>query len=253
MAGELLYNVSVPPPDELRTEIQQYVEDSETTIQEIAVRTALSFIPFAGSAILELANGLAQRRAQARLNTVFEQMKIRLEEIERGKIDEAYFHSEEFQSVLYLLLERLHSTHHAEKIRMFGNALANAGCTDFQEDPKEEFVRVLRDLSINDLNVLNHENLRGWRPHLPRVHISYSAEVLVSLFRLQGMGLVLAALAPREAQPGRTGNTRLDTMHTVSDLLTQPPRTTYYLSEFGDRFLRFIAAEGSSNTRPTAS
>jgi hypothetical protein len=64
--------------DELSVELTSYKKDSEVTVQEIATRSAVSAIPYAGSAMIELFNGLAQRRAQERLNRIFDQMKNRL-------------------------------------------------------------------------------------------------------------------------------------------------------------------------------
>ncbi|MDQ2774029.1 MAG: hypothetical protein M3Y57_03740 [Acidobacteriota bacterium] len=48
---------------------------------------------------------------------------------------------------------------------MFGDALANSGNGELSGE-KEEFVRVLRDLSITDLRTLNNEMLKGWFPHI---------------------------------------------------------------------------------------
>ena len=59
-------------PDELDVSIAQHKEDAETTVRNIVWRTGISFIPYAGSAINEIANGLAQLRVQERLNDVFD-------------------------------------------------------------------------------------------------------------------------------------------------------------------------------------
>jgi hypothetical protein len=232
-------------PDEIDVTIQQHEEDSETAIPEIALRTAISFIPYAGSAINEITSGLAQRRVQQRLNDVFDALKCRLGSLGEEKVDREYFHSEEFQSVLYLLLERLHTTHDKEKLRMFGNALGNSGVVEFKAADKEEFVRVLRDLSLSDLTILNDENLKGWRPHMHE--FVYGPDILPSLFRLQGMGLVLAKLSDKQPITGRTGSQQQDAINMLSELLTKPPKMTFYLSKFGTKFLSFISSDDTAH------
>jgi len=242
--------LTVKLPDELETELRLYKQGSETAIQEIAVRTALATIPFAGSALLEIFNGLAQRRAQERLNDLFGQMRSRLNLLGEEKVDRDYFHSAEFQSLLFLLIDKLHTTHDAERLRMFGNALGNAANVDFKSDDKEQYVRVLRDLSLGDLKILNDEKLKGWLPHLPHVNIDYAPEILVSIYRLQAMGLVIAKL--RQKGVFRTGDATQDIQNVMSNLSTQPPVMTFYLSGFGTNFLRFILPEDQVRQTPTA-
>jgi hypothetical protein len=131
-------------PDELSTEIDQYKEDSGAAVQEIALRSMLAGVPWLGSSILEMLNGLAQRRQQERLNDVFDALKNRLQELGKEKIDRGFFKSEEFQTLLFLVIERLHTTHDRTKLAMCGIALANSANTDFKEDHRELFVRALR-------------------------------------------------------------------------------------------------------------
>lgn len=226
-------------PDPLETEFKNYREDSEITIQQIAVRRSLAGVPYLGSALLELFSGLAQRRAQERLNSLFDQMINRVAELGEEKLDPEFFRSEEFQSLLFLALERLHTTRDAEKLRTLGYALANSGSFDFKNDDKEEYIRVLRDLTVSDLRVWNDERLKGWFPHTH--DIVYAPEVMSSLFRLQGMGLVLENLVAKEVPPGRTGSPSLDAKLAFSNLLTQPPKRKFSITDFGTRFLDFIS------------
>jgi len=176
----------------MSAELDLFKKDSETTIQNIVLRSVVQGVPFIGSSIMEVFNGLAQRRAQERLNDMFDEVKKRLDSVGDEKIDREFFKSEEFQTLLFLLLERLHTTHDSEKLRMFGNALANSGNVDFKDDDREDYIRVLRDLSLKDLLILNDFRLKGWTPHIHQ--IDYSADVLVSLARLHGMGLVNGSL-----------------------------------------------------------
>ena len=168
----------------------------------------------------------APARFEKRFLRVAEELNAQQKRIEDRIPDKKYYESEEFQSLLILILEKIHTTTDDEKLRSFGAALANSGSSEFQQEDKEEHIRTLRDLSRNDLEVLNNDYLKGWTPHT-RV-ITYEAEVLSSLSRLAGMGLVLE-------------NSRLPTVP------APPAIRTYSLSPFGTRFLKFISS-GSGNT-----
>jgi hypothetical protein len=216
-------------PDELDVVIRQRKEVAETEMLNFALRTAISLIPYAGGAINEITGGLAQRRVQERLSAVFDALKDRLHSLGEEKVDREYFHSEEFQSLLYLLLEKLHTTHDKEKLRMFGNALGNSGNIDFRADDKEQYARILRDLALSDIKTLNHSLLTGWTPHISK--IEYPPDVLSSLSRLQAMGLVQANQRPANSIAAGA----------FFERMTPPLQTTYSLTSFGTRFLLFIS------------
>ena len=65
-------------PIELKRAVDSYKRASRVSVGEIAMRTAVAAIPYAGNSVLELWDGLAQRRTQERLNTVFDEMKEQL-------------------------------------------------------------------------------------------------------------------------------------------------------------------------------
>jgi hypothetical protein len=226
-------------PDELEVMISQYKEDAETTVRDIALRTVISAIPYAGGAINEIASGLAQQRVQERLNDVFDAMKERLDAVTEDNVDKEYFHTEEFQTLLYLLLERLHTTHDKKKLRMFGAALGSSGLIEFKAADKEHFVRVLRDLSLSELQVLDDQRLKGWFPHVPGREIQYANEVLEKLFRLQAMGLVLSRIEPAQPPAGTTGSAKADLTKTFESIW-KPAKPHFYLSDFGARFIAFL-------------
>lgn len=138
-----------------------------------------------------------------------------------------------------LILENIHTTHNSEKLKVLGYALANAGTVDLRDADKENFARILRDLTAADFIVLNNPLLKGWTAHTRR--IEYGPEEMTSLYRLQAMGLVREHLKPRGISPGRTGSARSDAVNALSDLLTKPPNRTYSLSSFGEKFLRFVS------------
>ncbi len=218
-------------PDELIVELDQYRKDSDTPIQEITLRSAIAGVPLVGSSILELFNGLAQRRQQERLNQVFDAVKNRLHELGEEKIDRQFFNSEEFQTLLFLIIERLHTTGDAEKLRMFGSALANSGSPSFESDDKELLIRAFRDLAVNDIAVLNDYRVKGWTPYTH--DIRYDTHVLSSLSRLEALALV--------AQQIRINVADIDSDAQRSLGQIKPTRT-FSITTFGERLLEFISA-----------
>lgn len=194
-------------------------------------------------AVAQLVTGLLSIRStrfEKRLLCVAEELNAEQKRLENKIPDQTYYESEEFQTLLGLVLERIDTTHEQDKLRMFGDALANSGNAEFESDDKEQYVRILRDLSGQDLKILNHENLKGWLPHTHT--IQYDPDILSSLSRLAGMGLVnekLEIVALLSA--GRFGS-QVDAAAVLEELLTKPPKRMFFLSPFGRRFLDFIAS-----------
>jgi hypothetical protein len=218
-------------PDELNAELDQHKKDSDTSIQEITLRSIIAGVPFVGGSILEICNGVAQRRQQERLSEVFDAVKNRLHDLGEEKIDRQFFNSEEFQTLLFLIIERLHITGDAKKLRMFGSALANSGSPSFASDDKEMLARAPRDLAVNDITVLNDSRLKGWTPHTQ--DIRYDTHILSSLSRLEALGLV--------AQQIRINLSDIDSGAQKSLGHIKPTRT-FSITTFGERLLEFISA-----------
>lgn len=212
-----------------------------------AAAAALANFPFV-SQIMTTLLAFSSVRFEKRFLRVAEELEAQQKRIEEAIPDKSYYESEEFQTLIALVLERLHTTHDSEKLKMFGDALANAGTAEFKTDDKEMFIRVLRDLSAKDLEILNNEKLKGWLPHLHK--IEYGADVLSSLSRLSGFGLVIEKLHTKRPSSGTSGSPHIDAIRQMEELLTSPPRRAYHLSPFGERFLKFITAgqiQGSDN------
>ena len=126
---------------------------------------------------------------------LFADLKEDVEKIRDSIPDQNYYVSEEFQSLLAQAYQQLIETHDSAKLKMLAAALANSGNAAFKADDKEVYMRVLRSLSAFDLQTLNDARLKGWSPYTHEIH--YSPEVLSSLSRLTGQGLVLEKLKPR--------------------------------------------------------
>ena len=196
-------------------------------------------IPFVAN-ILTNVIVMAPGRFEERFLLVAEELDAQQKRIEDKIPDKEYYQSEEFQSLLILILERIHTTHDNEKLRRFGTALANSGSIAFQSDDRETYIRTLRDLGAKDLQVLSSPNLQGWRPHLPQVPFEYDPEVLSSLSRLAGLGLAILEL--KSEGPPLGPNT--------AGLGTHPLKRIYYLSSFGENFLKFIGGVSGDTEAP---
>jgi hypothetical protein len=178
-------------------------------------------------------------RLQRRFLIVAKELNEQQKRIEEKIPDKKYYESEEFHTLFSLVLERLNTAHDEEKLRMFGDALANSGSIQFASDDKEEYIRTLRELSSKDLRTLNSDLLKGWTPHVHE--IKYDPDTLSSLSRLEGMGLVIQHFKAKSPRASRTGSPRTNAELVMQDLLTSPPMRTYALSPFGERFLEFVA------------
>ncbi len=223
-----------------KKEIEELVRpDAQRDMKATLVAGLLSLFPIGGGAIQSLLAGRGQQRVWDRFLEMMTEMKERLEAIKNSIPDEDYFGSEEFQTLLVLALEQLQTAHDATKRRMRAAALAYSGSTEFSGDAlKEQYMRILRDLSVQDLIVLKDPKLKGWTPFV--TNISYGGDVLCSLSRLEGFGLVVRTLKPLGGPFGRYGSSHLEMERAFQDLLTKPPDQVYHISGFGERFLNFI-------------
>jgi hypothetical protein len=228
------------PSDDLEPLLNKRRSEAEVNARQIALSAFIASIPYAGGSIMEILHGRAQQRTEKRLNDVFEAMKSNIDALGADKIDRHFLESEEFQTILFLVLEKLHTTHDDEKLKAFGAALANATSSEFSNDDKELYIAVLRDLNVGDLRILNDDRLKGWSPHINAM--SYGGEVLSRLYRLQGMGLVTESIHAGPARIGGMVRSREDAQRRLTQAVNQSPRKSYHLSEFGARFLTFIAA-----------
>ena len=108
-----------------------------------------------GVLLTELGTGLAVKRTNARMRDMFDFFSNRLRDLGEDKIDREWFKSEEFQTLLLEALRQLNVTHDREKLEMLGVALANSGADTFkEEDRKDLFVRFIRELTRQHINLL---------------------------------------------------------------------------------------------------
>lgn len=98
---------------------------------------------------------LAIERTYNRVNEMFEHFTNRIREVGEDKVDQKWFRSEEFQTLLFEALHQLHVTHDREKIEILGVALANSGTEGFKEEERKDlFIRLVRELTRAHLKLL---------------------------------------------------------------------------------------------------
>ena len=210
--------------DQLESDLD---EDISLDLKQMTVAGALSLIPGIGSAIQSLLDGKAQRNVQRRWIQLFQDMKEGIDGVRSSIPDDTYYSSEEFQTLLAQAYQQLLTTHDREKLRLLAKALVNSGTAEFKaSDEKELFIQTLRDLSAKDMKTLLDDKLKGWTPLAK--NIKYQHEVLISLQRLQSLGLIV-------------DNPTSDVNSSNTDRVLLQRR--FGLSAYGIRFLKFIEQE----------
>jgi hypothetical protein len=240
---------------ELRQLREQLDEDSYLPVLatklglSAAAAAALSAHPFVSQILTSLLTS-SPKRFEQRFVSVMEALAKQQQQIEERIPDQSYYQSEEFHALLTLILEKLHSTHQQEKLKTFGEALANSGTQEFAPDDKEPYIRTLRDLSLEDLQTLRRMREMSQRPSPfgnGRVQKGDSA----SLARLASLGLLQESTAlkdfdlrvPIVPTSSQTAEKYAKGMaNAFKQYFKNAATTTYRISGFGHRFLSFIAS-----------
>lgn len=255
--------------DPLDKKIDALAEDTRVSVPgevtkaaiKAAIKQALAQLPYAGEAISSLIDGLIQARTLERFSELIRDMKARLDEVERDGIDRHFFSTEEFQTLLVVVLEQLQSTHDKTKLQMLAAGLANSATTKFRaEERKELFLRILRDLAPQHVQVLQSlakpgpgaaQAPAGPFPHHSRAIRNPADEELAVLQQLAAHGLVKEQLhpAPFRKNP-RFANrwSESEAISAVEQYLRTPPERSFQLSEFGAAFLRFLRAHATGES-----
>jgi hypothetical protein len=227
-------------------------DESERTVQQMLVKSgmagAISLIPLGvGSAITEMLTQLALRRTNERMGEMFDQMAKQIRELGQERIDREWFHSEEFQTLLFEALHQLYVTQDKQKIEMLGKALANSGAKDFKEEcEKELFVQLVRDLTPQHIALLRQLSRR-----FPEV-LGQGTDLL-TLQTLAANGLVeerLKTVAAREPSLS-TNPSQSEIDRAIKDFIKQlqkPPLRYFRLSDVGMKFLKFVGLGPDSAT-----
>ncbi len=144
----------MPIDDKIQKAVDQLKPEGDVILRDL-LKGVIAQIPYIGGAITSLLSGFATREWIERIKEVMEEVGRRLNKIERSKLDLTFFDTGEFQTLFFLLVEQLRTTHDREKIKMVASMLVNSGLVEYKSDArKENFVRILRELSVLDLMAL---------------------------------------------------------------------------------------------------
>ena len=223
-----------------------------------SLAVALVKLPFVSQVLISLLSN-STGRFERRFIQVAEALNDQQKRIEDKIPDQSYYESEEFQTLLGLVIERLHTTRDEEKLKMFGNALANSGNSDFKADHREDFIRILRDLSIADIDELKSfarpsaQQFGGTLNEEQRFQMRQSrqnikGEGLSRTTRLVGLGLINESLTMKRYGGSVEFRNAREASRALEDYLKQPPTRSYEISSFGWRFLQFIEGEAGHQT-----
>lgn len=249
----------MPIDDPLEKSIEALAKDTRLTIPGEVVKAAIASVPIAGGAISSLLAGVMQARTLQRFIGLLEEMKELLQGAEASTgVDREFFGTEEFQTLLAIALQQLQSTHDKVKLDMLAAGLANSGTNEFrQDDRKELFLRILRDLAPQHVQLLRSladpSGILGTAaPSLPghrSVFRNPAGEELAVQQQLAAHGLVKEQLhpAPFRKNPRSAASwTQSEAVSALEEYLRTPPERSFQLSGFGVDFLRFL---GSKPTR----
>jgi len=216
---------------------------------------ALVSLPFFSQVLTGLILN-SSARFERRFIRVAEALEEQQKRIEQRIPDKSYYESEEFQSLLMLVLEKLHATHQEEKLKTLGEALANSGTSEFVKEDKEQYLRTLQELSLEDVQMLRRlAEINSLPAHPQRTGIPKHESP--SLSRLVSLGLVQESVKlrglrtpviPRSSQSAETFARSL--VDGFKRYFQQASQATYRISGFGQKFLSFVASanlEGQPN------
>ncbi len=114
-------------------------------------------IPVLGSIIDRFLVNSNNNYLRKRVYDLFHYLEEITEKIDHNLIDREYLYSEEFVSLLYLILEKLRLTAKKEKINMFAFFMLNCTKKDNSDlrQNNEEYLNLLSDLSLQEISVLS--------------------------------------------------------------------------------------------------
>jgi hypothetical protein len=230
--------------DRLEKSLEFYSEELETDIPSKVVKLAIEAIPHFGSYITKLLFGDAQKRIAERAKYVFDAVRERVENLDKSKIDKKFLKSDEFMTIVTLILEQLQTTHDKVKLEMMANALANSGTVDFSADQRKElFLRIFRNLAPEHIAEL--QRIRAKMRAGGRYAITVKEprdESLAILQTLAAGGLVNEHQElPQQTIPPLSRITEGELRYIGEQIFITPPQRCFNISQFGEDFLKFFA------------
>jgi hypothetical protein len=236
--------------DPLENAFDALQEESELRGEWESVVVLLSTIPFASGPISALLAGKAHRRLAERVKEVLSELKQRYES-DQDKVDKKFFDTEEFQTIFFLTMGQLQTTHDKEKLKSLANALTNSGLLEFSSDDRKElFLSILRNLSPQHVCQLKSMRPMSRMPasSMPPVLKNPSGEERAILQSLVAQGLVDLDLDSASVRSPRFSNisTEAQAERIFREVSERVPDQCYVINEFGMAFLKFISDSATS-------
>jgi hypothetical protein len=221
--------------------LERLAEESRLDGGNEALSAIVASIPFAGSAISSILAGGAKRRVVERVEETFRAMKEKLDNVDETKVDEEYFKSDEFMTILLLAIEQLQTTHDKKKIQMIANALANSGIVDFSSDSRKElFMRTMRDLSPQHVSMLSYMRVNA----IVFEHKNPTGETLTLLQSLAAHGLVEESFEKEQPLiPQRNFTNQREVKSALAKAIATPTHHRFRVGKFGSEFLKFFDSD----------
>lgn len=214
-----------------------------------AAMRLISELTIIGPAIIHTLHDMRTKRLLERTVELFERMDRDLRAVEEEKINREFFKTEEFQTVVFLALQQLQTTHDPAKLHALADSLANSALVKFSaESRKELFFRIFRDLAPEDFQTL--QKLMPQASLLKANHNCWpeidepSGDSLANLQRLEAQGLVNVSLqSEMKLSSPRYGITWTpsDAERAIRKAFETPPSRHFRISELGLEFLTFFA------------
>ncbi|HMH14172.1 MAG TPA: hypothetical protein VK578_13800 [Edaphobacter sp.] len=233
----------------------------DTSIQTVLIQTVLSVsLPYVGPLIAGLLGDIAQKRWNDRVLELLIQFAKRFNELRPQQKDLPFYESQEFQALLFESIDQERTNRFREKRLMLAEGLAKSGTETFiLDENKETFLRILRDLNLEELAVL--KSLAPYipnktLPHLPPAPAAVTVkpqQTNPTMYRLQGLGLIssrLEVLVPTLNGPNSVRD-QGDFNKKLIEVLASGPNTVFWLNAFGRRFLAFLTEEQQDLASPT--
>jgi hypothetical protein len=242
--------------DPLLIELRHLRDDQSSIVEGVrdtSIRVVLSAsLPHVGPLIAGLLGDIAQKRWNDRVVELLIQFAKRFNELSSQQQDQSFYESHEFQALLFEAIDQERTNRFREKRFMLAEGLAKSGTETFiLDENKETFLRILRDLNLEDLAALKglvpfipNKTL----PHLPPAPTTVTVkaqQTSPTMYRLQGLGLIsskLEVLVPTLNGPSSVQD-QGDFNKKLVEMLASGPNTIFWLNAFGRRFLAFLTKE----------
>jgi len=235
----------MPIDNERETLVEALSERTRGYVGDDAVTAALHIISeltVIGPAIIHSLRDMATKRLWERATEMFQRFDEDLRSVEEEKINKEFFKTEEFQTLLFLSIEQLRTTHDKGKQRMIASALVNSSLMDFAlDDRKELFLRILRDLTPPHIQVLKKLSTS----FVPGHHISIQeprGQELAILQHLTANGLVeqFATEHPTVSIPWSGQLRKSDVQSAVKHAIQEAAKRNFRINAIGLDFLKYI-------------